>query len=395
LKFHISKRCGGVVLRKKIFMESEEGNTENRTCTRTMKTCYTSSSTSEAVCQAPEAVEKETRAATKTSMPAEYVICPFPACEKRIKGNYNLIVHSRKHTDEKPYLCAFPDCNLSFKWRSGLQNHRRKHPMVEIQTKPKVGSPLFRGGQKNIPVVPSEITQNKTFDTLPAKASAHARMDSVRIPKVITKTHKDRKARSMVNSNQKGTSGVPITSISDSAESLINILFETVEQDALLRTGTIPPVQPTALSRGVDIQFERNLQNVLSEHDFSFARRCKFDRLMTCDYVGSQSIPGGGNGTNSQIDTVWPMNMCIDWEALGWNSDISKKLMPENSEYLVTPPFNRAGNAKVDLNALGGHRKVENVTQANILPYALPPEFEAALEMYDKIQINSFISNSI
>jgi hypothetical protein len=300
-----------------------------------MNTHCTNVYTPEAVSQDLRAVAMKTRSASTNSNSAEYVICPFPGCEKRIKGKYNLIIHSRKHTDEKPYVCTFPDCSLSFKWRSGLQNHRRKHTKLEVPKKLKAESPTFVAKQKIIPFIPVEVSQSKTADAYSAVVSAHKKSDNLSIAKVINKTHKNQKSETKIKGKKHSTSSIPLASISDSAESLINFLFETVEQGALIRTGTIPPFQPCSSSRGADVQFERKLNIVLSEHDFLFARRCAFDRILRGDYVGSQSTPGGGLVTNSLTDTVWPMNSFLDREVLGLNSDISTMLMPENAHCLT------------------------------------------------------------
>ena len=49
--------------------------------------------------------------------------CQYPGCNKVFERRYNLTVHYRKHTDEKPYPCKFPECPERFKWRSSQAHH--------------------------------------------------------------------------------------------------------------------------------------------------------------------------------------------------------------------------------------------------------------------------------
>lgn len=50
-------------------------------------------------------------------------ICDFAGCGKQFKRNYNVQVHRRTHTGEKPFRCPFKDCGDKFKWRSTLRTH--------------------------------------------------------------------------------------------------------------------------------------------------------------------------------------------------------------------------------------------------------------------------------
>lgn len=47
------------------------------------------------------------------------------SCKKLFSKKYNMQIHMRQHTGEKPYVCR--PCGLSFKWRSSLRNHERYH----------------------------------------------------------------------------------------------------------------------------------------------------------------------------------------------------------------------------------------------------------------------------
>mmetsp|Transcript_38411 Transcript_38411/g.151686 ORF Transcript_38411/g.151686 Transcript_38411/m.151686 type:complete len:204 (-) Transcript_38411:307-918(-) len=53
--------------------------------------------------------------------------CPWEGCGKSFNKKYNMQMHMRQHTNERPYVCSVNDCRLSFKWRSSLRNHLRYH----------------------------------------------------------------------------------------------------------------------------------------------------------------------------------------------------------------------------------------------------------------------------
>lgn len=66
--------------------------------------------------------------------------CPYHECRKDFNKKYNMQMHLRQHTGEKPYVCTFQGCNLKFKWRSSLRNHQRYHYADEKQPTTKSGS---------------------------------------------------------------------------------------------------------------------------------------------------------------------------------------------------------------------------------------------------------------
>ncbi len=57
--------------------------------------------------------------------------CTFPNCSLSFERRYNLKVHLRKHTNEKPYKCKEPGCNSAFKWRSSAKHHVSYHQRLQ------------------------------------------------------------------------------------------------------------------------------------------------------------------------------------------------------------------------------------------------------------------------
>lgn len=53
--------------------------------------------------------------------------CQIPGCTKFFLRRYNLKVHARKHTGEKPYGCKEPGCGKRFSWRSSMAHHHKAH----------------------------------------------------------------------------------------------------------------------------------------------------------------------------------------------------------------------------------------------------------------------------
>lgn len=57
--------------------------------------------------------------------------CAYSGCKMSFHRRYNLKVHFRKHTNEKPYACKEPGCNSAFKWRSSAKHHAKHHERIQ------------------------------------------------------------------------------------------------------------------------------------------------------------------------------------------------------------------------------------------------------------------------